>query len=215
MANIQIDINANGTKTLKTAGKYCDRDIDVNVNVPASGITPSGSKAISNNGTYDVTNFAEVVVSVKGDNPTLFTNYYDPANVSIDMRIWANSTSGITREADTECNILKIPYHHIAGEPVVIRMRGLGTVRSRLDFVLVGQDGSTRVNHYQLSSASNFTLSYDEHGDAVITCGSSIVSREFYFIEFNVQYPSYSSATTALAGPIVTINEPIGNGGHA
>ena len=31
--NIQIDITENGTTTLATAGKYCDRNIDVNVNV--------------------------------------------------------------------------------------------------------------------------------------------------------------------------------------
>ena len=33
MANTQIDITDNGTKTLATAGKYCDRNIDVNVAV--------------------------------------------------------------------------------------------------------------------------------------------------------------------------------------
>ena len=31
--NTQIDITQNGTTTLATAGKYCDRNIDVNVNV--------------------------------------------------------------------------------------------------------------------------------------------------------------------------------------
>ena len=33
MANTQIDITGNGTTTLATAGKYCDRNIDVNVAV--------------------------------------------------------------------------------------------------------------------------------------------------------------------------------------
>lgn len=33
MANTQININANGKTTLATAGKYCDRNIDVNVDV--------------------------------------------------------------------------------------------------------------------------------------------------------------------------------------
>jgi hypothetical protein len=32
--NTQINITENGTTTLATAGKYCDRNIDVNVNVP-------------------------------------------------------------------------------------------------------------------------------------------------------------------------------------
>ena len=33
--NTQINITENGTITLATAGKYCDRNVDVNVNVPA------------------------------------------------------------------------------------------------------------------------------------------------------------------------------------
>lgn len=37
MANIQIPITENGTTTLATAGKYCDRNIDVNVEVAGSG----------------------------------------------------------------------------------------------------------------------------------------------------------------------------------
>lgn len=32
--NTQIDIVENGTTTLATAGKYCDRNIDINVNTP-------------------------------------------------------------------------------------------------------------------------------------------------------------------------------------
>lgn len=35
--NTQIDIIKNGTTTLATAGKYCDRNIDVNVNVAGGG----------------------------------------------------------------------------------------------------------------------------------------------------------------------------------
>lgn len=35
--NTQIDITKNGTTTLATAGKYCDRNIDVNVNVDGGG----------------------------------------------------------------------------------------------------------------------------------------------------------------------------------
>lgn len=37
MANIQIPITENGTVTLATAGKYCDRNIDVTVEVAAEG----------------------------------------------------------------------------------------------------------------------------------------------------------------------------------
>lgn len=34
MANTQINITKNGTTTLATSGKYCDRNIDVKVNLP-------------------------------------------------------------------------------------------------------------------------------------------------------------------------------------
>ena len=37
MANHQINITTNGTTTLATAEKWCDRNIDVNVNVASSG----------------------------------------------------------------------------------------------------------------------------------------------------------------------------------
>ena len=37
MANIGINITKNGTTTLATAGKYCDRNIDVNVDVAGAG----------------------------------------------------------------------------------------------------------------------------------------------------------------------------------
>ena len=33
MSNIQINISDNGTTTLATAGKYCDRNVDVVVDV--------------------------------------------------------------------------------------------------------------------------------------------------------------------------------------
>jgi len=214
MANTQVEIVANGKTTLATAGKYCDRNIDVNVAVPANGITPTGSKDITENGTYDVTIYAEVVVDVQAAQPTQFTNYYDPANVTLDKRVGYSSSAGLTREADTESNIIRIPYHKTAGAPFVMRMRGLGTVRSRLSFVCFGEDGTSVPAYGNINSYT--TLSYDEYGDAVLTgTGTPFTSREWFAIEFNFQYPGLSSATAALTGPIITINEPIGNGGHA
>lgn len=37
MSNHLININQNGTTTLATAGKYCDRDVDIVVNIASSG----------------------------------------------------------------------------------------------------------------------------------------------------------------------------------
>lgn len=182
MANTQINVNKNGTTTLATAGKYCDRNIDVNVDVAGK--------------------------------PTQFTNLYDPANVTIDTRMNCSSSTGITFTADTETNYIKFPYHHAAGETVEMRLRGISTVRSRFDFVLLEADGETRVNHGQLSSyLSGF--SYDEYGDAILKFSSGItVTNEWYYFMFNFQYTYHSSASKTYTGPIITINEPIGNGGH-
>ena len=183
MANTQININANGTKTLLTAGKYCDRNIDVNVDV----------------------------ATVK---PTQFANLYDPANVTLDYRMNCSSSSGITYTADSETNYIICPYHHVKNENFALRMRGISTVRSRLDVVLLDKN-KNRVNHGQLSSYMSY-VSYDEYGDAVLSLNSSfIVTSEWEYIMFNFQYPHHSSATSVLTGPIITINEPIGNGGYA
>ena len=241
MANTQIQIKTNGTTTLATGGKYCDRNIDVNVNVPASGITPtgsknittngthdvtqyanavvnvptgitpSGSKNITTNGTHDVTNYASAVVNVPG-KATQFTNRYDPANVTIDYKVSVSSNT-VSKASNSEVNILKISYHHTGGETVKLRMRGISSVRSNLVIVLYAADGTTRVNHFYSNSC---TISYDEYGDSVLTFPSgSVTNSEWYFIEMNFQYDHMQSATTALTGPIVTINEPIGNGGYA
>ena len=182
MANIQIDITTNGTTTLATSGKYCDRNIDVNVTVPNTGA------------------------------PTQFTNYYNPENVVIDQRCTA-SGGVVSYTADAECNYIKIPYHHAQNESVVLRMRGIGTVRSRLDFVCFGEDGTTYKYNSQLGTISS--LSYDEFGDAVITLNSSATKSEWYYMTLNFQYIGRSSADEAMIGPIITINEPIGNGGCA
>ena len=243
MANTQIQIKTNGTTTLATAGKYCDRNIDVNVAVPASGITPSGSKAITTNGTHDVTqyanaivnvptgitptgsktitengthdvtNYASAVVDVPTAQPTQFTNYYDPSLVRIGERSSYSSSAGYKITTDSECNTIRIPYHHAAGSPFSMRMRGISTVRSRLNFICFAEDGETVPANGSFSSY--FTVSYDEHGDAVLTLTGTPLSKEWYFIELIVQYIGIGNATTALTGPIITINEPIGNGGHA
>lgn len=45
MANHQINIAKNGKTTLATAGKYCDRNVDVNVSVPSLDTTDATATA--------------------------------------------------------------------------------------------------------------------------------------------------------------------------
>lgn len=183
MANTQINITTNGTKTLATVGKYCDRNIDVNVNVP--------------------------------DKVTQFTNLYDVANVTVKSKL-ESSSSGVTYTTDSQCNNIKIPYHHVVGDPVVLRIRGIGTVRDRYNAATLASDGTTMVKNYSfaISSTSYFTMGYDEHGDAMITFKGNLLTTEWYYFAFNFQYVGTNTNATAVAGPIITINEPIGNGGY-
>lgn len=180
MANTQINITSNGTKTLATAGKYCDRNIDVNVDVAGK--------------------------------PTQFTNLYDPAIVQ--LKTLANaSSSGVTYATDNQVNCIAIPYHHVAGEDVVMRLRGISTVRDRMNCVLLDAN-KERVQHYQISNTSYYTWGYDEHGDRTITFKSGPQGYAWEYFLLNFQYPGVNTNATALSGPIITINEPIGNGGH-
>jgi hypothetical protein len=180
--NLQFNIAENGTTTLATAGKYCDRNIDVNVNVAGK--------------------------------PTQFTNLYTGATIHFKKAV-NGSSSGITYVDDNYTNSILVPYHHKAGEPVVLRMRGIGTVRDRMGSGTLKADGTTRVNHYLINNTTFFTQSYDEYGDVTITFKGNPVSTEWYYFVFSFQYIGINSgATEAKEGPIITINEPIGNGGY-
>lgn len=185
MANTQINVTKNGTTTLATAGKYCDRNIDVNVNVPGK--------------------------------PTQFTNLYDPANVVLKKVSDYSSSGGASIKTDNYVNYIAIPYNHKANEPIALRVRGISLpVRDRQGFVMYKADGSTAVTWGQLSSS--VTKTYDEYGDMVMTfsAGSTFERYEWGVLHLNFQYTGVnSSAAEAYEGPIITINEPIGNGGHA
>ena len=182
MANIQIGVTNNGTTTLATAGKYCDRNIDVNVNVPGKA--------------------------------TQFTNLYKPENVV--LKTVSECSGGTTSfKADNYVNYVVINFPHKAGETIALRTRGLSIpVRDRNNFTVFKSDG-TVVSWGQLASAVD--VSYDEHGDAVMTFKSGAYKTNAWdVLHLNFQYEGVNgSAASAFTGPIITINEPIGNGGHA
>lgn len=79
-ANVQVPVPAEpaGSKVIEiTANGNTKHDVkqfaeaDVRVNVPSEGITPTGVKTITANGTHDVTEFAQAKVEVPvGVNPT-------------------------------------------------------------------------------------------------------------------------------------------------
>lgn len=180
--NVQIDIAVNGTKTLITAGKYCDRNIDINAEIPLAG--------------------------------TQFTNYYDLATITLNTAMYASSSSGMYTQSDSESNYIIIPYHHAANEPFVLRMRGINIPRGRRNLCILNSS-MERITHFVIdASTSYFAHGHDEYGDAMYTFTSNLNYREWYYICFNIQYNGYASASSILTGPIITINEPIGNGGR-
>lgn len=83
------------TKTITVNGTYsaqsdnADGYSEVTVNVPSSGITPTGSINITTNGTHDVTNYASAVVSVSGGGTpsatahTIYFEFSDETNTTI------------------------------------------------------------------------------------------------------------------------------------
>lgn len=97
MANTQINIKGNGTTTLATAGKFCDRNIDVNVAVPASGITPTGTKQITSNGEFDVSTFEKANVNVP-----IPSGYIKPSGT---INITENKTVDVTNYASAVVNV--------------------------------------------------------------------------------------------------------------
>jgi hypothetical protein len=212
--NIQLHIDANGTTTLATAGKYCDRNINVDVAVPASGIMPTGSVNITENGTHDVTNYASAVVNVTTAQPTKFTNLYSVNNVTVKSNLGSQSrNTAVYMETYNYGNVLKIPYPHVANEPIVLRMRGIGTVRDRFQCVVTNASDLV-VTWGQLNAAS--VLTYDEHGDACLTLSSPFLQTAWEYMYIVFQYNGVNSGVTeAKTGPIITINEPISNGGYA
>lgn len=255
MANTQINITANGTKTLKTAGKYCDRDIDVNVNVPSesTGITPTGTKTITTNGTHDVTSYASANVNVPipsgyikpsgslsvdangtydvtekasvvvdvpsgAPTPTQFTNVLKQSTTKFIINQMLSSTAG-SYSARKGVVIVEFDFaNYVASNRPKFRFRGYTPYSSTVHWSGDGGATWTRVSWY--GNYANRSI-IDEYGDASIqmTLSSNVANVKFR-IDLVCGGPGVpgedltSENQVINSGAIMTINEPIGNGGY-
>ena len=94
---VLIDKNINANGTYNASSDSADGYKKVVVSVPASGITPSGTSAITSNGIYDVTNFASASVNVP-----IPSGYIQPSGTS---SITANGIYDITNFASVDVNV--------------------------------------------------------------------------------------------------------------
>lgn len=176
MANTQINIGANGKTTLATAGKYCDRNIDVNVAVPASGITPTGTKSITANGEHDVTNFAKANVNVP-----IPSGYIKPSGTA---SITTNGTHDVTSYASANVNV-PIPSDYI-------KPSGTKSITS---------NGTVDVTNYA-SASVNVPVGVFPSGTKTITANGTVDVTNFASAMVNVQGLNarvFTSTVTASA----------------
>lgn len=190
MSNHKIDIVENGTKTLLTGGKYCDRNIDVVVNVPSSG----------------------------GATPTQFTNILD-LTTTIIKKGYRCVSGGYTATVDGVAIVCPVK----AGTH---RLR----VRGKYVFGFLQTSKNTSVTAFYLNFyRANSTPSGSAFSGSTITDATENTSAygqdeygDFYtdftmpsdgYIGFTLKDVSYNYKNGTFKEPIITIDEPIGNGG--
>ena len=181
MANTQIDITQSGTTTLATAGKYCDRNIDVNVNIPSA------------------------------EQPTAFTNVLKHPSTVVSLNVEATQTDS----SESEVN---------GGIVVYIDLVSLGftTHPADLTFRWRGMDfagsGAVYISTDKVRWVASFSLfgaTWDEHGDRNFDRQINYPTSNRY-LRVNLRVKANAQVITQedVDHCILTINEPIGNGGY-
>lgn len=120
------EITTNGTYT--ASNDSADGYSSVTVNVPSSGITPTGSINITTNGTHDVTNYASAVVNVSGGGTPSATQHVihlefsDETNANVSVYYDdTNFSSIITSSKPTTYNTKTIESASLDGVQWYIR----------------------------------------------------------------------------------------------
>lgn len=180
MANTQIDITANGTTTLATAGKYCDRNIDVNVAVESEA------------------------------KPTQFTNVLKHESTTVVLNNYANisSESALNGAIAVYIDLVALGFNtHPAN--LTFRWRGMDMVASQMAIYL-----STDKTTWS-ATANLYNNTLDEHGDHSLYKKINYpTSNRYLKMNFLIKGNKIATTQEDVDKCILTINEPIGNGGY-
>lgn len=182
MANTQINISENGTTTLATSGKYCDRNIDVNVEVPSTEL------------------------------PTSFTNVLKHSSTTVSLNKYVTLASEGTATGEIAI-IIDLVGLGITTHPTTLnfRWRGMDFGSNTDIFVSTDKTSWTRWDY-------SYKATWDEHGDRIFTKSINYpTSNRYLKMGFNLKNNKISPTTITQSDVdncILTINEPIGNGGY-
>ena len=127
--SVIANITETATKTLKTAGKYCEGDITIE-NTQDGGNTPSGSLTITANGTYDVSAVAQAIVNVAQSAPK---------SKIVDITLGADITapSAILQNDDF------LEAHH--ADPSFICMLAVVSAQQTNNYILLDISGNIKI----------------------------------------------------------------------
>lgn len=191
MANHQISVTENGTKTLLTAGKYCDRNIDVVVSVPSSGeVLP--------------TQFTNILVLdttiVKEGYRVVSSGYTEtPSGVAIVFPI----TAGTHRIRVRGKYIFGLTQLYTDGSIAAFHTNVYQSSGTPTDTTFSGSVVAKYVN-----DNSDLVLSTDECNDFYIDVTLSADS----YLGFTLKNMEAEYPTGNFSAPIITVDEPIGTG---
>ena len=178
-----------------------------------SGITPTGSINITENGIYDVTDKAQAVVNVAsgGGTPTAFTNLLksDDVTIYINQRI-STSTAGNFSTTNGAFTV-ELPLKNWGNANAWFRVRGLFFYNNYINY---STNGTTWNVAYWNASYGTVV---DEYGDRLYR-PTAVSSKIAYRFSFSVIPGAAGVAIGSVdeirnSNIIMTVNEPIGNAG--
>lgn len=193
MGNHQIYIKENGTKTLLTSQKYCDRNIDVIVNVPTN-----------EQETVQFTNIFELETTIVKEGYRVVSSGYTatPSGVAVVFPV----TAGTHRIRARGKYVFGLTQLYTQGSIAAFHTNVYESNNTPTDTTFSG----TVVANYK-NDNSGLILNTDENGDFYIDVTiSADCYLGFTMKDMSVEYP-----TASFGNPIITIDEPVGNGGVA